>query len=140
MKAVIIKNVNGFNFAVNKAGKVLLPTSTLYPYQLTFGLGLLRKAEAAYALLPSEFKVKYRFLEIIQDDNTQVYSIAGIAENSKTVVAIAEDIDGANLYLYVGEKIADRVLQQGFETFDFDSMEVTIPAELKVPFKTMEPL
>lgn len=56
MKAVIIKNVNGFNFAVNKAGKVLLPTSTLYPYQLGFGLGLLRKAEAAFAVLPNEMK------------------------------------------------------------------------------------
>ena len=78
----------------------------------------------------------YRFLKITQDEETELYTIEGILDKDMFVVithTIAEDVQGGHLELYVGDKIADRVLQQGFETFDNAPMQVTMPLPI-MPF------
>ena len=51
-----MKAINGFLFAVNSNGKVLAPTNILYPYQLSYGFGLLKKAQVIYSTLPIKLK------------------------------------------------------------------------------------
>ncbi len=80
----------------------------------------------------------YRFLKIEQDEETELYSIYGILDNVEnqwvvTASLIAEEIQQDDLYMYVGDKIADRVIMQGFETFDDAPMQVTIPSNFPFP-------